>query len=92
MSHVIVVSHCCWCCPRYNSEHLLLLMFCGCGSHLEDLKEQNGIQSEPSCEGWIVEVWILPQTCKTFGLSVPKEYHHEEHCSKNEFIRFWLVL
>lgn len=54
MSCVIVVYHC-WCFPRYNSEHLLVLMFCECGSHLEGLDKRNGIHSEHSCEGWIVE-------------------------------------
>jgi len=96
MSRVIVVCHC-WCFPRCNFDHLLVLMFCGCGSHPEDLKEQNGIHSEHSCKGWIVverhseteKVWILPKICcTTFGLSVSKEHDHEEHYSKNEFIRF----
>lgn len=53
MSHVIVVCHC-WCFPRYTPEHLLVLMFCGGGSHLEDLNQRNGIHREPSCEGWMV--------------------------------------
>lgn len=67
---------------------------------LEDLKAKSGINSEHCCEGCIAEGrhrdrqkgWILPQTCKTFDFSVSKEYRHEEHCSKKEFIRFWLVL
>lgn len=76
MSHVIVV-YCCWCFPWQSSEHLLGFMFFGCGSHLGDLKEQSGIHSGHSCEGWIVEesngkkekVWILPEICcTTFGL------------------------
>lgn len=52
-------------------------MFCGCGRHLEHLKEQSDIHSEHSCEGWIAEeskserekVWILPEICcTTFGV------------------------
>lgn len=45
----------CWCFPRYNSERVLFLMFCGCGSHPKVLKEQYDIRSEHSCEGCVVE-------------------------------------
>lgn len=55
----------------------MVLLFCGCGRHLEHLKEQSDIHSEHSCEGWIAEgskserekVWVLPEICRiTFGV------------------------
>lgn len=77
------VTHPCWChCWCFCGCNLLGLMFCGCGNHLEDLEECCSIPSNHSCEAWAAEE----------RLSEKEEEYQGECYSKNEWIRFWLVL